>query len=1201
MKRFLATSLIGTLVFIFAFGMTFTATAQYAHAGGTAQPSEFETKGCVGKYPGPVPIPRVNISSCVAVVANIVMWLSARTLWLSGILLNYSLGYTLNMQDMLQQIPIVDIGWKVMRDISNIVFIFLTLWAGISITLGIGDNGSKAWSLIAHIVLVALFINFSLFITKAVVDASNIVALHFYNLITPAEHREDWDGGLSEAFMSGLRLQTLYDSDSLKVAGFSPTGAGDIDDYLASKVGNTLNIVNIILLGVFGSILMMVAAFVFFSAAIMFVIRAVTLIMLMVLSPLAFVAWIIPGASGFANTWWSKLWSQSFFAPLYLALAYVVVATINSPAFTGLTNVAGGTDTFAAALTSDSPAFAGIIFSFIILIALMVGCLIVAQSLGARGSATMMSWGNKLRGTATGLAGRVVMRGFGTESLRNNLSNRSAELKERAETAKAEGNTGLHDQLMTKAKRYETASKLTPSLSVRELNEKWGRAGGMLGGKGLIGSVLREQTTDRLVKKATFGGSKTSEEAYDADEARISSLRDKEYGSQTTEAAAALKPTREKEEELQKERHKREKALAEARENLKEAKKAEKKARGTPEEAKKTADREAAEKAVAETRGEKYAEVKIEVEDARKAAEKAKGTPEEAAKVAVLATAESKLKALEGKGGVEESKDKIEEFSSANAKEIQLRTRRMATALARMSTEGFLQMQKSDLAIPEIMDISVLGADKYNALMASEDYNNAEKIEYTEARMHRVNTQADRMKEKQEWYLQDRKYWEKMKKEHKGKMSDWETKKTAYDTETERILNEPNTGKGWVANKAQEDVTHWTEMLAASATDDERTNAETHLTVAKDILAPAEVELKAARESRETGQEAAIGAAPVAPEKPTAPKWENDELRKAMRNMRDARELTNYYRYSRATIDKPAFVQTVLQGMWNKLRESPEVDSFTKEQNRVNKRLYMLEAAHYKNGMDPVLMKKLYAENPDLATEIDQEINKYIIDNSEEEYKKEYWTVNPETGTSKLADILKKAGVEDNADEEERSLRHETGDELMDEVLQNLANDEATMMPGSLRNLHWIKSVLNRALFSDFKDRDLDVKIPDIQNLIHSVGEMLKGNNKLSEGNIDFLVYLTNERDGKRFIPYEQMDLSDEERQLWEAIKALAKQRDDNLGSTFKTKQEALAWLHKHGYRKPGQKVESPWRTAGVKSRTEAEKPDSEFYNYPTS
>ncbi len=343
---------------------------------------------------------------------NTVMSVMARGLAITGWVFDQSLDWSLNFGKILAQVPVVDIGWKVLRDIANIAFIFIALWSGISITLGI--NAEKAWGLLAQMVLVALFINFSLFITKTVIDASNIAALHFYRLMVanpcPANASSCVDAqgndtlpqlGISTAFMNGLKLQTLYDS---KLLGKDVAVAGSI---AATAPKPQLHAMNILLIGVFGSIFMLIAAFVFLAAAIMFVIRTVTLMMLMLLSPLAFVAWLLPGAQGLASEWWHKLWSQAFFAPLYMALAYVVVATIQSPEFSTYLRDAS----FAAALTSNgaAPGSMGIIFNFVIMSALLIGCLLVAQKLGATGSGMVMKLGAKLAGAASGLAGRNTL------------------------------------------------------------------------------------------------------------------------------------------------------------------------------------------------------------------------------------------------------------------------------------------------------------------------------------------------------------------------------------------------------------------------------------------------------------------------------------------------------------------------------------------------------------------------------------------------------------------------------------------------------------------------------------------------------------------------------------------------------------------------------------------------------------------------
>ncbi|MDO8594653.1 MAG: hypothetical protein Q7R93_04035 [bacterium] len=455
-------------------------------------------------------------------VANAMMWISARVLWIAGIILNKSIALTINMSSILDSLPIVDIGWKVLRDISNIVFIFIALWCGISITLGLGDNGSKGWGLLAHVVLVALFINFSLFITKAVIDASNIAALHFYSLIQQPDHKSDWDGGISEAFMNGLQIQSLYNSSNIKT--FDSKGGNTYVDAAANSAGTgSLSYTNILLVGVLGSVTILVAAFVFFAAAIMFIIRLVTLIMLMILSPLAFVAWILPGASGLASSWWSKLWTQSFFAPLYLALAYVVVSAINAPGFNIIGGKTGeGIPSFAAAFVGFEGSSISIIFNFIVIIGLLVGCLIVAQQLGAKGSDLMVSWGHKLAGEGTGFVGRHAMQGFGVGRLGEKWQEHNAAKK---------GRVGLFSKVGAAALKYT---------SVRNINERLGQT--EFYNKG-VGKFFREQTTGRLAD-AKFGGSTSAEESYEEREHNESTVRAVQHITTARKAGAKLAPLR---------------------------------------------------------------------------------------------------------------------------------------------------------------------------------------------------------------------------------------------------------------------------------------------------------------------------------------------------------------------------------------------------------------------------------------------------------------------------------------------------------------------------------------------------------------------------------------------------------------------------------------------------------------------------------
>ena len=68
-------------------------------------------------------------------------------------------------------------AWGIVRDIVNIFFIVSLVYIGIMTILGIHASENK--KMVGMVVLIALVINFSLFTTKIVIDASNIMAKGF--------------------------------------------------------------------------------------------------------------------------------------------------------------------------------------------------------------------------------------------------------------------------------------------------------------------------------------------------------------------------------------------------------------------------------------------------------------------------------------------------------------------------------------------------------------------------------------------------------------------------------------------------------------------------------------------------------------------------------------------------------------------------------------------------------------------------------------------------------------------------------------------------------------------------------------------------------------------------------------------------------------------------------------------------------------
>src|SRR3989344_5315509 len=319
-------------------------------------------------------------------------------LTMSGFILDLSIQYSLtNFTQLTSSVGMVTIGWGVLRDLANLVFIFLILWVAISTILGL-HHGSAMGSVL-RIVIAALLINFSLFITQVVVDVANIVALHFYNLTVVPDPTTGRAGSLAGVFMQALNPQSIY-----------PTGTGvDFSSGVESKI---------LLASIVGSIAMLVAAWVFIAAAVMFIIRTIYLMILMIFSPFAFIAWVIPGFEGSTHDWWSKLLKQAFFAPIFLVMMYIIGYVIQHG---GLFSVPAQDPQTLDALVNvfstarapntplPAPSVVGILINYLMLLGMIVASLLTSSKLGAVGASTMISWGNAIRNTGQSwVGGRTV-------------------------------------------------------------------------------------------------------------------------------------------------------------------------------------------------------------------------------------------------------------------------------------------------------------------------------------------------------------------------------------------------------------------------------------------------------------------------------------------------------------------------------------------------------------------------------------------------------------------------------------------------------------------------------------------------------------------------------------------------------------------------------------------------------------------------
>ncbi len=283
---------------------------------------------------------------------------------------------------------IVAAGWNITRDLCNMFFALILLVMAFSTILQIETFGAK--SLLKKLVIAALLINFSLVFAGIIIDFSQILANYFINSAIGT--------GISAKIMDGLGVnklfQTQQDPSWWNIAR---------DGYLGAAVPIFMGLLmaNIVLLVATFSLL----AFIFFL-----IVRILWLWFLLIVSPFAWVSMIIPGSLGgnLWRQWWSKLFSWSFFAPIYMFFLYLGLRIAQTRNTVQIADPAGN-QFMSTFFTLNN------ILRFVFIIATMLGGLVAAQAMGVRGASGAMALGKSMV-TGTGklfgkYAGRWAARG----------------------------------------------------------------------------------------------------------------------------------------------------------------------------------------------------------------------------------------------------------------------------------------------------------------------------------------------------------------------------------------------------------------------------------------------------------------------------------------------------------------------------------------------------------------------------------------------------------------------------------------------------------------------------------------------------------------------------------------------------------------------------------------------------------------------
>lgn len=287
-------------------------------------------------------------------IGNFLLNVASIFTYVGGMLLEGAIHfYVVNMVES-APLPVINAVWAVVRDICNLLFVFGFLYLGFQMIFD--PHSAEAKRTLSHIIIGALLVNFSLFFVKVIIDVGNYVTVSIYNAGTAAV------GGASipAAIVQALGISAFW--------GTGGTGVGNTNPDILSNLDGWGGVAYYFMAAIF----LIVCAFVFTIAALMLVTRFVTLIMILMASPLLFAGTAFPQAQHFVQEMWQKLVTSSLFPTVFLFMMFVSVKILDFLK----TGIPGAGDNKAAALQGSVTFLPVVIFFcgsiFILLQALQI-------------------------------------------------------------------------------------------------------------------------------------------------------------------------------------------------------------------------------------------------------------------------------------------------------------------------------------------------------------------------------------------------------------------------------------------------------------------------------------------------------------------------------------------------------------------------------------------------------------------------------------------------------------------------------------------------------------------------------------------------------------------------------------------------------------------------------------------------------------
>jgi len=304
--------------------------------------------------------------------------------------------------------PAVNIGWTLMRDISNLFFVLILLVIAIGTILHIESYNFKR--LLPKVIIMAVLINFSRTICGLIIDFAQVIMMTF----AAAFAGIGGAGNLYKVLQIDKIIQAAQ--PAAEVAAGGPTAGTAYQD-------KPIELWEVAASAVLAVILLLIAIIVILVILVVIILRVVMLWLLVVLSPLAYIMAAFPQGQRYAQQWWQEFSKYVIIGPVLAFFLWLTFAIASGQ---------GGIDTKEMGLDpakvgqgteEKNPSFltaigeSQVMLQFIIAIGMLMGGLMITQQMGVAGSGFAGSMYNKIRGaglSAAALPWKAAKRGIST-------------------------------------------------------------------------------------------------------------------------------------------------------------------------------------------------------------------------------------------------------------------------------------------------------------------------------------------------------------------------------------------------------------------------------------------------------------------------------------------------------------------------------------------------------------------------------------------------------------------------------------------------------------------------------------------------------------------------------------------------------------------------------------------------------------------